>query len=319
MRLRPTEGRKTLQPAAWPSSAHRPASPDGDFFGPFALTAERPHRDELRHLVAPEGRPPSLLLRRRPWPEDALTITGAARAKMQARMTVTSPLLPQIHEIGLLDGQIFELSDYVFGVDLATVSAAAVRLPWIAATQVFRELLQALTTLRSARCLPHRLLEARDLRLCLERHSPAVRLCQNRPLPTTPAELQALPGSSDTPLYGAQLRRLVGLMLTVSAPADATHAALLRDESPESADVLADHVQINDLPLDALSVAKLQFGSARNRRWLEQTATRGKPKLLGATDADREQLELFWRRGHELATNDRKVLDRWAAGRPASP
>jgi len=280
-------------------------------FGPYFLVAERVHEgEELHHLVAAEQRPPSLLLRRLDWPEgQELRLAGKQRQRQHARMSLDDPSVPRIYELGLGDGQIFELSDYVFGADLRQIEAAGSKLPWSVAASLFRELLQTLTKMRAADCLPHRLLRARNLRFSLEAGTKAAKLCCNRPLPSSdqqdPARTEP---AARAPYYGAQLRALTRLLLSISSPADETQRALLLDESSESADVLADHMQMRDLPLDAMSVARIQFGSAASRRWLEKSVAKGRHKVLTGEPGDRERLAEFWSAVFELAREDRAAL-----------
>lgn len=310
MRIAPTDGRRTFAAHWSPSDLV-----EYDYFGSLLLVAPRGHEGaELHHLAAPELHlTPSLLLRRIDWQGDpeTLRLEGWRRKQIAARMTLDDPCLPRVYELGLRERQVFELSDYVFGVDLRAVDAAGLRLPWIVATSLFRELLQTLSAMRAAGCLPHRLLRARNLRFSLEHATAALRLCCNAPLPASEAEATAprRPVAELEPPHGVQLRALIELLLSISSPADETQRALLLDESHEAADVLADHMQINDLPLDAMSVAKIQFGSKTSLRWLEKSVARGQHKLLAAGADDAKLLEQFWAGVYALASEDRAVFE----------
>lgn len=315
MRLAPTDGRPTFAMRWWPD-----ALAEFDYFGSLLVVAPRLNEGaEQHHLAAPDLHfIPSLLLRRIDWQGDpeTLRLEGWRRKQVAARLALDDPCVPRVYELGLREGQVFELSDYVFGVDLRAVEAAGLRLPWIVAASLFRELLQTLSKMRAAGCLPHRVLRARNLRFSLERATAALRICCNGPLPANEAEATEArrPSAAREPAHGAQLRALIELLLSISSPADQTQRALLLDESHEAADVLADHMQISNLPLDPMSVAKIQFGSKTSLRWLEKSVAQGQHELLAASVDDAKELETFWAGVFELAREDRAVFE----GRPVT-
>jgi hypothetical protein len=229
------------------------------------------------------------------------------RALIVARAELDHAGLPNVHELGRVEETIFDVSSYVFGVDLQLLldNKPTPSLPWVVATEIFRDLMQLLIAMRQNNCLPYRLLQPHNLRFCLERDQPAVNICCNRPFPTDISQ----PPSERDPFYGAQLRAITAMLLSISSPPDETQRALLLDPSRESADVLADHLQANDLPLDPLSVCKLQLhGSEINRRWLQKSVAAGQHRLLRATDEDTQQLAAFWRAIYDLGHEDRKML-----------
>lgn len=311
MRLAPTDGRRTLTVhRSLPEHVIRGLVP----FGSLRLLVERRHEGGERHDLAVLPLLPLLVfLRRLPAQHDAreLQLGGWRRKLLEARMALDDPCLPRVLGLGLLDGEVFEISDYVFGVDLRAAQQAGLTLPFSVAAGLFRELLSALTKMRAAACLPHRLLRARNLRFSLERGTAAVRICCNQPLPSSSEDLSVVrrPRELQEPSHGAQVRAVTELLLSISSPADETQRALLLDESHDAADVLADHMQINAIPLDAMSVAKIQFGSQTSLRWLEKSVARGQHALLTATAEDAELLEQFWARAFELAREDRAVFE----------